>query len=118
MIITVANISIGPNPICGHCTLHECAVQLGKTRVTPEWRPKKRSHCDLKIADGRGARFAVASNAKYTRCMRAVPSHKTTCGGGYFEHAQRQRRGFAFALRARLRAVGTLWQRFGSSGAS
>ena len=71
MIITVANISIGPNPICGYCTSHECAVQLGKTRVTPEWRPKKRSHCDLKIADGRVARFAVASNALSTRCAIA-----------------------------------------------
>jgi len=47
------------------------------------------------------------------RCEDAVQSHRTPCGGVYFEHARNQRRGLAFALCVRQRAVRTLWQRSG-----
>jgi len=46
-------------------------------------------------------------------CVRAVPSPRTPCGGYYFEHAQRQSCGLAFAQRARQGSVRTLWQRCG-----
>jgi len=42
-----------------------------------------------------------------TRCVRALPSPKTSCGGDYFKHAQRQRRCLAFAQRAKR--CGALW---------
>jgi len=48
-----------------------------------------------------------------TRFVRAVPSHRMAYGGVYFELAQGQRRGLAFAQRARQPVVGMLWQHFG-----
>jgi len=38
-----------------------------------------------------------------------VQSHRTPCGGVYFEHAQNKRRGLAFAQPVRQHAVKTLW---------
>jgi len=39
----------------------------------------------------------------------AVHTHRTPCGGVYFEHAQYKRRGLAFPQRVRQHAVATLW---------
>ena len=68
----------------------------------------------LQIAEVR----AVQSAAMLcTRCVRAVQSPRTPCGGVCFEHAQNTRHGFAFVQRVRRR----LWKRcgaaFGSSSA-
>jgi len=45
-----------------------------------------------------------------TLCKRrgdAMQSHRTPCGGVYFEHAQNKRRGLAFSQRVRQHAVGS-----------
>ena len=80
-------------------------LSLGKTPVTPEWRPYTVPTAFKKIAERRGARCANASNA--------VQTPRTPCGGIYFEHAQNKRHGLAFPQRVRQYAVAMLWQRCG-----
>jgi len=43
------------------------------------------------------------------RCVNAVQSPRTPCGGVYFERAQNKRRGLAIAQRIRQHGVATLW---------
>jgi len=72
--------------------------------VTPERFPYSVPTASKKIADRRGVRCAVASNAVCalcTRCVRAVPSHRTPSRGDHFKYAQKQRRGLALAKRDR-----------------
>jgi len=63
----------------------------------------------------RSPRCALCSRQQ--RCVRAVQSPRTPCGGVSFGYASNKRRGLAFAHGVRQRAVGTLWQRCGSSRA-
>jgi len=80
-----------------------------KTPVTPEWRPYSVPTAFYKIAERRGARCAVTSNAVCALC-NGLEHH---AAGVCFEHAQNKRRGLAFAQCVRQRAAGTLLERCG-----
>jgi len=69
----------------------------------------QRSHSVLRNC--RTPRCALCKRQQ--RCGNAVRSHRTSCVGVYFEHAQNKRRGLAFPQRVRQHAVATLWQHYG-----
>ena len=72
-----------------------------KSPLTPEWRPYS-----VPTASKYIAACTVQSTAMLCmRCVSTVKSHRTPCGSDNFEHAQRQRLGFAFAQCARQHAA-------------
>jgi len=85
-----------------------CVLNKGQKGFTLVFKPLSHQSgvftAFKKFAERRVARCAK----RKLRCANAVQSHRTPCGGVYFEHAQNKRLGVAFPQRVRQNAVATL----------